>query len=312
VNCTVIVPTLRRPQQLLQCLEGLAVQTRKPLETIVVRRQSDRETAVLLEGVLPLPVTEVVVAGGGQTGALAAGAAAAHGDIVAITDDDAVPRPHWIEGLLRMYQEPDVGGAGGRDEVCGNSDPATTDVGRIIGWSGKLVGNHHRGAGGVREVAVLKGVNCSYRRVALELPVNLRGTGAQVAWEWATAFRVRSRGWRLLYDPNVLVDHYPGPRFDADQRARPSARAVADVAWNEAFILGSFDRGLLYRRLAYGTLVGTSSAPGLVRAAKATLEPAERAGVIGRWWPSMRGMYGAAWSVARGDRVECVVAGDLA
>lgn len=306
MECSVIVPTLRRPRQLLTCLEGIAEQSRKPIETVVVRRRDDEETASLLAGVLPVPVKEVVVDGGGQTGALAAGTHAAQGDVVAITDDDAVPRSEWIEGLLRLYDLPGVGGAGGRDRVQGGDTSRTSDVGRIVEWSGKLVGNHSRGSGGPREVAVLKGVNCSYRRDVVEFPVNLRGAGSQIGWEWATGFRTREKGWRLVYDSEVVVDHYPGPRFDSDQRVRPSPDAVANVAFNEALILGSFHPTLLCRRLAYGIVVGTAGTPGFARMAKARLDPVEWRRVGSRWRPSMRGFYAATWLILRGERVRFI------
>ena len=301
-ECSVIVPTFRRPKQLLLCLGGIAAQSRKPMQTIVVRRRTDLETEHALQGDLPVPVTEVIVDQGGVIAAMAQGVRMASGAVVAFVDDDAVPHPNWLATLLLLLKEADVGGAGGRDIVAGLTDEMTPDVGRISAF-GKLIGNHHRGSPGVREVAVLKGVNCAYRREAIEFPTNLRGTGAQVAWEWAVAFRARSNGWRLLYDSNVKVDHYPGPRFDRDRRDEPNREAVADIVWNETFVIGSFDRRLLYRRLLFFTLVGTSTAPGVIRGAAALLRREERSRVLWRWWPSMRGLYSAGWAVHRGKRV---------
>jgi len=303
MDCGVVVPTLRRPTQLLACLEGLARQTRTPREVLVVHTREDSETTHLLGGSLPLPVREVVVEGGGQVAALVAGTQLARAGIVAFIDDDAVPRPDWIEGLMTLYDLPGTGGAGGRDVVAGNEDGWTREVG-CVRPTGVLVGNHHRGCGGVREVAVLKGVNCSYRREIVQFPMNLRGRGAQVAWEWGTGYQIRARGWRLLYDPDVIVDHFPGPRFDADQRGRPSGEAVADAAFNEAFIVGSFDPGLLLRRVITQTLVGSRSAPGLARCAWAAARTSRQQRIFWRWWPSTRGLYGALGAVARGRKVE--------
>ena len=211
--------------------------------------------------------------------------------------------PIWIEGLMTLYDLPGTGGAGGRDVVAGNEDGWTREVG-CVRPTGGLVGNHHRGCGGVREVAVLKGANCSYRREIVQFPVNLRGRAREVAWEWGTAYQIRARGWLQLYDPEVIVDHFPGPGFDADQRGRPSGEAVADAAFNEAFIVGSFDPGLLLRRVITQTLVGSRSAPGLARCAWAAARTSRQQQIFWRWWPSTRGLYGALGAMARGRKVE--------
>ena len=283
MTCSVIVPTLRRPRQLLQCLDGIAEQVRKPSETLVVRRRDDVETADLLRGPLPVSIIEVIVEEHGVVAAMVAGARRSCGRVLAITDDDAIPRHDWIQKLLDLYNASDIGGTGGRDMVAGLDDCETHDVGRLR-WSGTFVGNHHRGSGGPREVAVLKGVNCSYRREALAFPSNLRGRGAQVAWEWGVGLHARSQGWRLLYDPSIMVDHFPGQRFDSDQRGRRlSPDVVANRAFNEAFIVGSFNQRMLVRRLIFQALVGSWSAPGLLKLFAMTQHPSEMATGLSSW-----------------------------
>lgn len=36
----------------------------------------------------------------------------------------------------------------------------------LVQWFGRVIGNHHLGTGGVREVDILKGVNMSFRQTA--------------------------------------------------------------------------------------------------------------------------------------------------
>src|SRR4051812_45892156 len=94
---SVIVPTYRRPDDLRRCLAGLVRQRLPPAETVVVRRAGDRATEALVSELLEEAVVDVVVSEPGVLAAMTAGAAAARGDIVAFIDDDAVPRPDWLE-----------------------------------------------------------------------------------------------------------------------------------------------------------------------------------------------------------------------
>jgi GT2 family glycosyltransferase len=206
----------------------------------------------------------------GVVAALRAGLEAASGEIVAITDDDAAPWPDWIERLEAHYRAPSVGGVGGPDRLPddrGRTFDPRTPVGRVRPY-GRVVGNHHLGAGPPRAVDVLKGVNLSMRRHAVPesaLDARLRGDGAQVHWELALCLALRGAGWTLVYDPAVGVDHFPARRFGVDQRERRPLRALADEVHNQTYALlrwlPPWQKPLA---LASGLLVGTRRAPGLL------------------------------------------------
>jgi glycosyltransferase involved in cell wall biosynthesis len=234
---------------------------------------------------------------------MAAGIREATGAIFAFTDDDAIPRPDWLERLLLHFGDPSVGGVGGRDVLQPQESfqwPLTNDVGRISAW-GKVIGNHHVGTGPPRDVMVLKGVNMAFRREAFSLPSRLRGTGAQRHLEIGTCLLARRRGWRLVYDPAAIVDHYPGPRFDSDQRETPGAEAVRDAAYNLVFCLLALEPRLYWRRAAYGLALGNQATPGLARGAAAAVR-GER-DVLRRLVPSVQGQLQALGDVARGHRL---------
>jgi GT2 family glycosyltransferase len=245
-------------------------------------------------------VLEVLVSKPGVLEAMEAGVAAASSDIIAFIDDDAIPRPEWLQQLARHFDDPGVGGVGGRDLIADEGAPtcAALDVGRITRW-GKLIGNHHLGAGAPREVMVLKAVGVAFRRQALALPRGLKGEGAQVHFEVGMSLSARRRGWRLLYDPSALVDHEVAPRMGAEPRARPRPSAVRDAAYNLVSCLLAELPDLFWRRAVYGLIVGDRDIPGLGRAAVALLrrEPA----VLRRFAPSVAGQV-AALRYARGRR----------
>ena len=301
----VVVPTYLRPDLLRGCLAGLARQERPADEVIVVRREDDLASAQVVAEA-PLAVREVLVHEPGVLAALHAGARSATSDVIAFTDDDAVPQPAWLATLLAHYADPAVGGVGGRDHMHPTTDdpehPAT-DVGRIGPW-GKAYGFHHVGVGAPVQVDVLKGVNMSFRAGALALPARLRGKGAQVHNELATALWARAQGWRLVYDPAAQVDHYMGPRFDDDRRHRPDPVAVRDEAANLVQVLLTFRPELFWRRAAFGLLVGDRATPGLLRGAVALAR--RQPATLRRLGPSLAGQLEALRAARAGARLEMV------
>lgn len=289
---------------LRHCLMGLAAQQTQPAQVVVVRRDSDEETAKAIAE-SPIVVTEVVVSKAGVLAALVAGAAASTEAIVAFTDDDAVARPEWLSVLLTHYTAPTVGGVGGRDVVPSEAEPtvASHAVGQISAW-GRTTGGHHLGYGPATQVDVLKGVNMSFRREALALPTQLRGEGAQVHNEIYVSLWVAAQGWHLIYDPAALVDHYVGPRFDEDGRDTRSSQALADEAFNLVWALTGLRPHLRWRRAAFGVLIGDRATPGLVRGAVALLR--RERNVVRYLGPSLRGQIAALRAVARGHRPNMV------
>ena len=282
-SVTVLVPSYKRVDCLEKCLRALGGQRHPADEILVVVRDTDAETQAFLAA-SPLArvagFRQVPVCTGGVVAAMNAGLAASTGDIVALTDDDATPRPDWLEKIVGHFASDErVGGVGGRDwlppEVMGH-DTETDVVGKVQ-WFGRCIGNHHRGVGPVRDVDFLKGVNCSYRGDVLRrigFDPRLRGPGAQVHWELALGLALRREGWSLLYDPSLVVDHYPAVRHDADQNNRRggvfSPSAHVDAVCNQTIAL--WEHLPPTRRpafLLWSVLIGTRGEPGAVQFVRA-------------------------------------------
>jgi hypothetical protein len=272
----------------------------------VVKRVDDELTESCLAGTLPLDPQVVSVEQGGQMAAMAAGLAASRTPLVAFTDDDAIPRPDWLERLITPFSNSEIGAVGGRDVVVVDdlvrTEQPTELVGLVTPW-GRLIGNHHTGVGPARYVDVLKGVNCMYRRTAIAIPSNLRGSGAQVHNEVAIGLRAKSNGWKLLYDPQIIVDHYPGKRFDVDARSERAKAATFDVAYNLTLSIGSQGLVPAIRRVIYGLLIGDRSLPGLGRTVIALLSGSEGRLFIEHLGPALRGNSRAALELAQGRGV---------
>jgi GT2 family glycosyltransferase len=275
LRLSVVIPTYQRPESLLRCLEGLAAGRRLPEETLVVAHEQDPESGglqALLEPFRePLGARLVWAEQAGQIHQMNAGLAAATGDVVCFTDDDCVPRPQWLERLAAPYGDPTVGGVGGRD-VVHHGDDVSEGPGREVGqitWYGRVVGNHHLCfPPGLIEVQHLKGANMSFRRAAAP-PLDPRmvlaaGSGSQNDTELSLA--VRAQGYRLLYDPEALVDHYPAPRHGATHRDLNHPEQVYLDAHNWAYCLCKHSsRGRRWAFLVYAFGVGCGNRPGVLK-----------------------------------------------
>lgn len=295
----VVVPTYRRPEHLRGCLAALLAQEQVPDEILAVARPDDGASLAVIEG-LPAPVRPVLVYEPGLLAAMTAGATASTTDIVAFTDDDAEPGPAWVRQLLEAFDDPAVGGVGGRDLIAGEVGDPRLIVGRVTRW-GKLVGNHSRGAGPARAVDVLKGVNMAYRREALALPCGYRGTSTQAHTEVAIGLWARARGWTLRYDPAITVVHHEAARTSSVGRERWRPDAASQTGYNLVAGMLAAQPERFSRRGLYGLVVGDRGTPGAGRAAMSLLQ--------GRPWearaalPSLQGQGAALLHTWRGRGV---------
>lgn len=290
-SISLIVPTYRRPDDILRCMTAMEKSNRFPDEFLIVCRPDDhvsRDVVTQFKASSRLPIRLVDVTVTGVVAALNAGLAASTGDIVCMTDDDAAPYPDWLQRIEQYYaDDPDVCGVGGRDLVHtrnGILNDPKTQVG-IISPFGRLIGNHHLGVGGPRVVDMLKGVNMSFKGELLRsirFDTRLKGSGAQVHNEMAVALAIRGKNRKLIYDPAILVDHYPAERFDEDMRGEQSALALSNATFNLFFcLLGSNGPGQRFAIWQWYKLVGTSTAPGLLQIGRALL--AGDRDVLRRW-----------------------------
>ncbi len=264
----------------------------------MIVRDTDTETWQFLAdfnpGNLPLRTVKVMVPG--VVAALNAGLEAVEGDIVSITDDDAAPHCDWLERIAAYFiNDSCIGGVGGRDWVYQNhklEDDSREVVGKLQ-WFGRVIGNHHLGVGTPREADVLKGVNMSFLSCAiapLRFDARMRGTGAQVHFELAFCLALKRAGWKLIFDPQVEVDHYPAKRFDEDKRQQFNHIAFTNAVHNETLaLLEHFSDVQRLVFFIWSSLVGTREALGFVQWLR--LLPSEGSLSGQKWLASMRGRW---------------------
>ncbi|RIL07680.1 MAG: hypothetical protein DCC71_02220 [Proteobacteria bacterium] len=157
----------------------------------------------------------------GKSHALNAGVAAARGDVIAFTDDDAIPQPGWLAALLAPLRDParpaDLVGAGG--PVVVELPERTPEWYRALVRNAKIGPRHEPfthacdyPAGGDAPLVPI-GANCAYRREVFErhrydtcLGPN-RATGLRGGEDTLLGRRLLREGARLRYCPDARVVH---------------------------------------------------------------------------------------------------------
>lgn len=102
----VIVPTLRRPEQLARALRSVFAQVGvedRPIQIVVVDNDPEataRPVVDVLAAECPFPLTYAQAPRPGVATARNAGVAATSADLIAFLDDDQVAEPGWLAALL--------------------------------------------------------------------------------------------------------------------------------------------------------------------------------------------------------------------
>lgn len=299
LTVTVLVPSYRRPDRLLTCLDSIIAGSTVPEQIVVVLRGSDLESHEAVcgwadendpQGSL-LRVAEVNTPG--PMAAANAGLKLAVGDIVCLTDDDCVVAGDWLGRIVAHYRDPRVVGVGGRD-IVHHGDKIEADPQPLVGrltWFGRIIGNHHQPSfHEPRKVDHLKGANMSFRRHLI--PAYELRLRSGVYHEIDVSLGVTRSGGMIIYDPLATVDHHPAPRHYGHDRDSVQEQAVTDLAHDCACVML---KHLPAARRAgfwlFALTIGQHQRYGLLR--MLAMLPRERMLAVRRWRAAMRGLFEA-------------------
>lgn len=266
MKLSVLVTTYRRRAYLERCIGSLLNQQRPPDEIVVVTRVGDEETEEYVSARVaahdgPVLLRHARVAEPGVLAANRAGMAQITGDIVCFIDDDAAARPDWLGRIESWFaSDAKLGALGGRDVIHtadGVLEQRTRTVGRIY-WYGRIVGNHEKIFEGSAEAEHLKGVNMSYRRELVpEFDPLILGNAHH--YETDLCFAVRHRGYRIVFDGDLVVDHYQdAPRMLTGNQPGADAQREYFIHHNRVYVmlknlgLGRREAFLIYTLLIDG------------------------------------------------------------
>lgn len=212
---SVVVCTRERPDDLERCLAALAGQTTGPLDVLVVDNAPRTDATRRVAGAGR--VRYVVEPRPGLNCARNAGTRAARADLIAFTDDDAVPAPDWAHVLLEVFGDSAVAG------VAGNMLPFELDT-----EAQRLFERYLGGEAGRRDRELRReyappfapaaagkvgaGANMAFRREKLAAvgPFDEAfdaGTLTRSGGDTEMFGRLLDAGYRLVYEPRARVYH---------------------------------------------------------------------------------------------------------
>jgi glycosyltransferase involved in cell wall biosynthesis len=271
---SVIVPLHRRGPAFERCLAGIVREAGGQHEILVV---SDADPGPLPTGVAALRTDAARDTSPAEKRDVAVGVA--QGEVCAFIDDDAYPAAGWIERALARLDDPAVAGVGGP----GLTPPDS-------GWRERASGAFYESrlgsgslrfrflpVGGARDLDDLPAYNLFVRTDALRA---IGGWGSRLygGEDTKVCLALVRAGYRLVYDPAVVVHHHRRPIFG------PHLRQVGNVGRHRGYFartLPETSRRPVYFAPTVATAAAAAGILPLVRSRR--LRRAGAVAVAGAW-----------------------------
>lgn len=232
---SVVVPTYRRPDALVDCVHSLLAGTLLPTEIIIVGRADDESTRHAVHQLCSsasgsLRIRPDWVTQPGHIPPVEAGVRLASGQFVAIVDDDVTVSREWLEAIVSPFSDPAIGAVSGPAIVPGWSPGKLKGKPGRMTWYGKTWGNlaNLKRERAVEIDTVLEG-NCAWRRDllrSLRLDPVLNFDDASM-YGLDLCLEAKAAGFRMLFEPRAMVLHHVKPRTPELDRAHRPARAYS-------------------------------------------------------------------------------------
>ncbi|WP_292960657.1 glycosyltransferase [Novosphingobium sp. UBA1939] len=222
-SATVVICTRERPEDLERCLAGLVAMPDDPDILVIDNAPATDATRVVVER-FPT-VRYLLEPRPGLDYARNTAMETVTAEIVAFTDDDAVPDRLWLRTLLRNFEDPMVMAAGGLTMALELDTEAQIHFQRMGGFGRGFKRIVHDGVSTdpFESWKAGAGVNIAVRRSAVEA-IGLfdlalgAGTRAMAGDETDMFRRLLAAGYRIAYDPQALNWHRHRRTMDELQR----------------------------------------------------------------------------------------------
>lgn len=206
---SVVIPTLERPEVLLNTLEDLLRQNYPNFEIIVVD-QSDKINRKVQDFVEQNKKIKFIhLKQKGTPGAKNIGAKKAKGEIILFCDDDVkIENKDLIREHIKNYQDKKVGGVGGRVLMKGDkSTEEIKEVGKFKFFGLKIINNFN--ADFKTDIEHAFGCNESFSKKAFEKAggfCTLFG-GTAYLEEPDLCLRIKKQGYKMIFEPRAVLHH---------------------------------------------------------------------------------------------------------
>lgn len=210
-SVAVVIPTWNGAGLLPSCLDALAAQTRTPDHVVVVDNGSEDGSPALLSR--SYPGVEVVRfdRNRGFAAAVNAGIRATDTELVALLNNDAVPDPSWLDGLVTALGGDRVGMVASK--IVAADDPRVLEgIGLEVDRDGNpsQIGDGERDGprfATPREVFGPIAAAALYRRRLLDEVGTFDEKFFAYLEDVDLAWRARRSGWSCRYTPDAVVTH---------------------------------------------------------------------------------------------------------
>ncbi len=203
---SIVIPTIGRPDKFRRAVESILSNNGVDFEVIIVDQSPDNETREVVDSFGCAALRYVRQNARGRGRAIGRGVCVAHGEYIAITDDDVVVESNWLTAAKQAFAV---------------HRPCHAIVGRISPY-GKKPGEDYLDPQSVEweEPCLLDplglwkgfGANSFFRREVLEKAGGYdprMGVGGPVggAGDWELLYRILMLGFTINYCPEVVVWH---------------------------------------------------------------------------------------------------------
>ena len=246
-----VIPTLTADKRLVECLAALAVQTRTDFEVIIV----DNSGKGLVRGGAAGQTGATVIEPGRNVGfgaAINLGFQKSRAPYVAALNDDAAPRPEWLEALLAAGENwCDAGMFASQVRFYGEEQ--LDSAGMLIAADGSSKQRGHLFPVGEfdreDEVLLPSGSAALYRRAMLDAIGLFDEDFFLYCEDTDLGLRARWAGWKCIYVPAAVVDHHY-----SHSAGRASKLKAYYVERNRLFVVAKNFPARMLWRVPFATL----------------------------------------------------------
>lgn len=224
LQATVVIPTYRRPHYLAKVMQGVAALEADPatFEVLVVDNNSEDDTPDVCDAFAQshprINFQFVCETRQGLSHARNRGVEEARGEFICMLDDDAAPTTKWLGLIVEGFSDPAVGAVGGPliPDYLGQERPPW-----LHGDLQGLVGGHtfpfNKPTMLMTRYGSPSGGNMAFRRRVFDSVGLFRsdldpsGSVRLLGGETELFKRIELAGWRILYIPDAVVNHFVPP-----------------------------------------------------------------------------------------------------
>lgn len=209
---SVVIPSFKRKESLAQLLDDLKVQEGVSYEVIVVDDKSPDDTLQYTRSNYPWVISLVNEVNSGPTVSRNYGIREAKGELlVGIDSDVRVPDKHFLKKIQDSFEQ--------NKPLTGISirilegDGTTDDAPRW--WHPLPIEKYNSKR---FETNYFSGTSFAFRTKELKTAGMFPAILFQFYEEVEVCYRIIDNGGRIVYDPDISVLHFPGPRPDRDKK----------------------------------------------------------------------------------------------